>query len=50
MVAPEGWEVLPIKDITETIVSGGTPSTFIQEYWNGDIPWMSSGELTLKRI
>jgi len=50
MVAPEGWEVLPIKDITETIVSGGTPSTFIQEYWNGDIPWMSSGELNLKRI
>lgn len=50
MVVPEGWEVLPIKDITETIVSGGTPSTFIQEYWNGDIPWMSSGELNLKRI
>jgi len=26
------------------IFSGGTPSTRNKEYWNGDIPWLSSGE------
>lgn len=27
------------------IVSRGTPSSNIGEYWNGEIPWYSSGEL-----
>ena len=26
------------------IYSGGTPSTKISEYWNGDLNWLSSGE------
>ena len=26
------------------IFSGGTPSTKIQSYWNGDLSWLSSGE------
>lgn len=33
-----------------TVVSGGTPSTFHSQYWGGSIPWMSSGELNLKRV
>ncbi len=31
-------------DVTEIIFSGGTPSTRIDEYWGGDINWLSSGE------
>lgn len=31
-------------------VSGGTPSTSIEEYWGGDIPWMSSKSLTEFRV
>ncbi len=28
------------------VVTGGTPSTSVKEYWeNGDIPWLNSGEL-----
>ena len=27
-----------------TIYSGGTPSTKNREYWNGNIPWLSSAE------
>lgn len=30
--------------------AGGTPSTRIREYWGGEIRWMSSGELNLKRV
>ena len=26
------------------LFSGGTPSTKVDEYWNGDIPWISSAE------
>jgi restriction endonuclease S subunit len=30
--------------------AGGTPSTNIDAYWGGDIPWMSSGDLHLKHV
>lgn len=33
-----------IIDITKRVYSGGTPNTRINEYWNGDIKWLSSGE------
>lgn len=33
------------------LVTGATPSKNIREYWeNGTIPWMSSGEVNLKRV
>ncbi|MBP5398768.1 MAG: restriction endonuclease subunit S [Bacteroidales bacterium] len=37
-----------IKRISELgeVVGGGTPSTAIDEYWNGDIPWISPKDLT----
>ncbi len=33
-----------LEDYPVRIYSGGTPSTSLSEYWNGDIPWLSSGE------
>jgi type I restriction enzyme, S subunit len=35
------WVMSTIGDISE-IASGGTPSRLIPEYWNGDIPWVST--------
>lgn len=46
---PEDWEVKYVKDFTDC-TAGGTPSTKMDEYWNGDIPWMNSGELNKRRI
>lgn len=43
------WSKVRLGDMTE-IYSGGTPCTTIPEYWGGNIPWMSSGELNNKRI
>lgn len=40
----EEWEEILISELTNVIV-GGTPSTIREEYWNGDIAWLSSGEL-----
>ena len=46
---PEEWECVAIKSFVK-LTAGGTPSTMHPEYWNGSIPWMSSGELNLKRV
>jgi type I restriction enzyme S subunit len=32
------------------VSAGGTPKSTEERYWGGDIPWMSSGELNLKRV
>ncbi len=34
----------PIGNIT-TVTSGGTPSRDNPSYWNGDVPWIKTGEL-----
>jgi type I restriction enzyme S subunit len=41
---PKGWKVMRLGEVCEKIYSGGTPKTKIPEYWNGEIPWLSSGE------
>ena len=46
---PEGWERRPLGACT-TFQSGGTPSRAKSEYWEGNVPWISSGELTSMRI
>ena len=38
---PEGWEGGVINDAIE-ILSGGTPKTSVQEYWDGGIPWYTA--------
>lgn len=44
------WEEKRVGEISKTIIAGGTPSTLKAEYWNGEIRWMSSGELNYKRV
>ena len=35
---------LKLREVTNRIFSGGTPSTTNSDYWDGDLPWLSSGE------
>ncbi|NLK15547.1 MAG: restriction endonuclease subunit S [Bacteroidales bacterium] len=37
---PKEWECEMLSSVIE-IISGGTPSTQIKEYWGGEIPWLS---------
>ncbi len=37
---PEGWKRVKFTDVAE-IISGGTPSKKVKEYWNGDIDWLT---------
>ena len=34
------WTHCKVSDLAE-IISGGTPKTSIESYWNGNIPWLS---------
>jgi type I restriction enzyme S subunit len=47
---PEGWHSGRVGDLCDAIYSGGTPSTQSLEYWNGVVPWLSSGETREKFI
>lgn len=41
---PKGWEWKRLRDVCET-TSGGTPPRNVEQYFNGKIPWLKSGEL-----
>ena len=42
---PEGWESRKIADVCVT-VGGGTPSTNVAAYWDGDITWIVPSDVT----
>ena len=42
---PKHWQVKKLSDIGE-IVSGGTPSTKVSDYWDGNISWISPADLS----
>lgn len=46
---PQDWGIQKINDFTK-VTSGATPSTNKADFWGGDILWMNSGELNLKKI
>ena len=40
----DAWEQRKLGEVAE-VVGGGTPSTSIQDYWDGDIDWYSPAEI-----
>ncbi|MCA2693386.1 MULTISPECIES: restriction endonuclease subunit S [unclassified Microcystis] len=42
---PLGWKIVQLQDIGK-IVSGGTPSTKVAEYWEEEICWISPADLS----
>lgn len=44
---PKGWKVERIGNVCETI-GGGTPSTSNENYWGGDIKWVTPSDITSK--
>lgn len=43
---PKNWNIKHVGEIGQ-VVAGGTPSTEIEEYWNGDIPWLTPADLSV---
>jgi type I restriction enzyme S subunit len=42
---PKGWRIGSVLEIA-TLLSGGTPKTDTEEYWNGSINWISAKDIT----
>ena len=43
-VDPE-WPLVELGEVCEKVLSGGTPSTKVEKYWTGEIPWISSADI-----
>ncbi|MDD5163581.1 MAG: restriction endonuclease subunit S, partial [Candidatus ainarchaeum sp.] len=41
---PKDWGILDLTD-AGNLKTGSTPSTKVKDYWDGDIPWMTSGDV-----
>ena len=41
---PPGWVWTTIGELFD-VVGGGTPSTNVEKYWTGDIPWITSADI-----
>ena len=46
---PVDWKLTTLGRVSECIL-GGTPSTEVPQFWGGDIPWMASGDVHIRRI
>ena len=42
---PKGWKTVAIGEISE-VIGGGTPSSKVDEYWGGSIPWLTPKDLS----
>lgn len=42
---PDDWQRQTIEDVA-SIIQGGTPSTVVEEYWNGGIIWVTPTDIT----
>lgn len=41
---PNDWPCLKIRELTQKFLNGGTPSTHVKEYWDGNIPWITGAD------
>jgi type I restriction enzyme S subunit len=46
---PKGWQQSTLGDIAR-ITSGGTPDRATPEYWGGEVPWVTTGEIQFNTI
>lgn len=46
---PEHWQVVPLENILDDIIGGGTPSRSNLAYWGGEIPWLTVKDMRSQR-
>jgi len=46
---PQSWEVVLLDSVAQ-VSSGGTPDRKNSAYWNGEIPWVKTGEINYNII
>ena len=45
---PDGWRVVRLGDVAE-VVTGGTPSRDVSDYYGGSVPWVKPSDLAAGR-
>jgi type I restriction enzyme S subunit len=43
---PSEWEWTTLSRIGSTFLGGGTPSTKVDTYWGGEVPWTTSAQIS----
>ena len=51
LIHPPNWQVTTLEPnrrdgFIVRVESGGTPKTAVEEYWDGDVPWLTPKEIT----
>ena len=46
----DAWEQRKLSDFSKKTYGGGTPKTAVTEYWDGNIPWIQSSNLTVDDV
>ncbi len=49
-VIPEDWEIATLGEVVAKFVHGGTPSTKHEDYWKGDIPWITGADILNQQV
>lgn len=46
----DDWEQRKLGEVADKTYGGGTPKTSIEEYWQGNIPWIQSQDLSENKV
>ncbi len=49
-VIPEDWEVKKLELVINKFINGGTPSTQNENYWTGNIPWITGADILNQKV
>jgi len=49
-VIPEDWKITTLGEVVSKLVHGGTPSTKYEDYWKGDIPWITGADILDQQV
>lgn len=49
-VIPEDWEIVTLGNVVTKFIHGGTPSTKHEDYWKGDIPWITGADILNQQV
>jgi type I restriction enzyme S subunit len=47
---PVDWEAVKLRDISLKFYNGGTPNTTNEDYWDGNIPWVTGADFEKKKV
>ena len=46
---PDHWKAVPLEEVLDGIIGGGTPSKANPKYWVGSIPWLTVKDMRTRR-